>query len=638
MLSTGTILDHSGHFKQPGTITRATSRYLSRFRLVYPLPRRHLPQQLQTVQRPPALYREPTMPGFLTLIEQENLQLRGRLLRMALAAVGLSELLYIGLGMVGAVGTDLYPYDAVWWICVCAFCAVLLRWRQVTLATHAFVTGLSLPMMYLVLLHGVGHANNYALMLGILVCGLLIGGRALVLWTTVYCLWMAGMAALEAVGLSLTSHPVPSVGRAVGVTILWWAVYGQFCWFVWLLDRTIRRARHVSRGQSVALMRAAAALSSETDPRRILEVVTEEMLDHLHADGLVLWLETGDTRFEVRRLALDRSITSRSPVLHSPQNRIVELWLEICTARTPRLLPEGHPAIRDIPELKGETGSPGPRLLVPVVLADETIGFVSVELPPGARPSPEDVELAQALSPAFALAVQVMRNAERDHEAAILGERNRLAREIHDTIAQSLAGIVLQIDTARAMINDSPLEAETLLERTEQLARSSLRDARHALHELRPACLQRQNLEEALRSLVQGLKETDGPKIALEIACSDPVPTTIQADLLRIAQEALFNARRHARARHIWVRLVSTEECWRLLVEDDGRGFNRDGAAMQNGRYGLLGMHERAARHGGSVRIDSNPGRGAMIQAEIPRLPNSVMETAAWAKPIPSAS
>jgi PAS domain S-box-containing protein len=197
--------------------------------------------------------------------------------------------------------------------------------------------------------------------------------------------------------------------------------------------------------------------------------------------------------------------------------------------------------------------------------------------------------------------------------ASILEERNRMAREIHDTLAQSFTGILLQVGAATRMTVDMPESTQIYFEMIDELARIGLAEARRSVAALRPQLLEAGNLDSALHRLVTQMKATINTVLTYETqGTAHSLPADVENNLLRIGQEALTNAIKHACAREIRVELVYNQTQCILRVRDDGRGFGV-GSTPVSGGFGLLGMSERAERIGAQLSIQSRPGQGTEI-------------------------
>ena len=195
----------------------------------------------------------------------------------------------------------------------------------------------------------------------------------------------------------------------------------------------------------------------------------------------------------------------------------------------------------------------------------------------------------------------------RAREAAVAEERSRIAREIHDTLAQGLAAIRLQLELARA--NDElPPQASEAIELAHQIANENFVDARRLISTLRssPQCL-----ASALSSVVERAHRLGPAKVSATLEPVSPPPGEVAHELLRIAQEAIRNAERHAKAREITVTLRAREDGGlEITVSDDGVGFDPD---MATGGFGLAGMHERASATHAGLAVASAPGAGTQV-------------------------
>ncbi|MDC0772707.1 sensor histidine kinase [Streptomyces sp. HD] len=224
--------------------------------------------------------------------------------------------------------------------------------------------------------------------------------------------------------------------------------------------------------------------------------------------------------------------------------------------------------------------------------------------------------LQQALDENAALHAQLLVQAR---EAGVADERRRLAAEIHDTIAQGLTGIIAQLQVV-ANAPDLPT-ARTHLDRAATLARHSLGEARRSVHNLAPVALEHDGLPEALKGTVAEWGERTGVRAEFTVTgTAEQLHDEISATLLRIAQEALSNASRHARATRVGVTLSFLGDEVILDIRDDGRGFDLL-ALPERGRgggFGLPGMRARAERIAGCLTVESEPGRGTALSARVP--------------------
>ena len=238
------------------------------------------------------------------------------------------------------------------------------------------------------------------------------------------------------------------------------------------------------------------------------------------------------------------------------------------------------------------------------------------------------VELAQAnqrleemMTENTGLQAQLLTQAR---EAGAGDERQRMAREIHDTLAQGLTGIITQLEAAQQTAHDA--ERERRIDNAKRLARDSLAEARRSVQALRPQALEDSKLPDALAEEVARWTATSG--VPAEVRTTgDPraLHPEVEVTLLRVAQEALANVAKHAAAAHAWVTLSYMEDVVTLDVRDDGSGFEQPGAGKEQssaggGGFGLIAMRQRVNRLAGQLEIESEPGTGTAVSASLPAI------------------
>jgi two-component system NarL family sensor kinase len=274
--------------------------------------------------------------------------------------------------------------------------------------------------------------------------------------------------------------------------------------------------------------------------------------------------------------------------------------------------------LQDSAEAEGDTRGLLFHATVPLAVQDESVGLINVATDEWQFLSAADLQLLSAVAGQVSVAIERARLFAQRAELGAAEERNRLAREIHDTLAQGLTAITLQLETADALL-DARADSERAREAVQHalaLARLNLEEARRSVLDLRAAPLEGRSLAQALAALTAEWSEKWSLPVKLDVLGGQrPLPLRVEAGLYRIAQEALSNVARHAQARHALVRLEIMPDQARLLIEDDGRGF--DSAHIPKGRYGLIGLNERAHLLGGKFRLESTPGAGTRIEATI---------------------
>ena len=208
---------------------------------------------------------------------------------------------------------------------------------------------------------------------------------------------------------------------------------------------------------------------------------------------------------------------------------------------------------------------------------------------------------------------------EQTRELAVLGERNRFAREIHDTLAQGFTGIVLQLEAAEEVLGAGAPEVQDHMARAKGLARDSLQEARRSVWDLLPHALEQLPLDTAIREEVR--RRFDGLGSFNVSGEQRPLSSSVQTALLRICQEALTNVSRHAAATRVSVNMAFHPGAVHLEVRDNGIGFDRnraDGSHEPGGGFGLIGMEQRARQLGGTIIVGSAIGKGTVVEARIP--------------------
>ena len=213
---------------------------------------------------------------------------------------------------------------------------------------------------------------------------------------------------------------------------------------------------------------------------------------------------------------------------------------------------------------------------------------------------------------------RLRRHAATVEQLAVSRERNRLARDLHDTLAHSLTALTVQLEALRTLMAHDPAVAQDALNEVSTLARNGLQESRQAIQALRTDPLKTLGLVGALRGTLQAFQARTGAQADLSIAGQEPDLTDeeVQA-LFRIAEEALTNVERHAAAQQVTVRLAFGNDRIDLVVRDDGVGF--DPAAVDPDRYGLTGIQERAAMIGATLKVRSRPGGGTEVRCSLER-------------------
>lgn len=248
---------------------------------------------------------------------------------------------------------------------------------------------------------------------------------------------------------------------------------------------------------------------------------------------------------------------------------------------------------------------------IPIYSHENKLGVMNLVSTDWRELGPEDLKLLYTIGYQLGIAVERARLYARIAQAAKIEERNRLAREIHDTLAQGLTAISWQLESADALIDETPERAKENIAKALDLTRLNLEEARRSVLDLRAVSLLDRSLPDALRHLSEQIaREYD---LSIDVQADDELaslPMRIAAGIYRIVQEALNNIVRHARAQHVSIALYREQDGLYASIEDDGMGF--DPSIASNG-FGLVGMRERAHLFNGVLDVESEPGQGTRI-------------------------
>ncbi len=256
---------------------------------------------------------------------------------------------------------------------------------------------------------------------------------------------------------------------------------------------------------------------------------------------------------------------------------------------------------------------------IPLYAHDKQLGVLNAASKDWRELDEDELRLLYTIGDLLSIAIERARLFDQSRQVGAISERNRIAREIHDTLAQGLSAITLQLEAADALL-ESGGRTEALqqaLRSALQLSRSNLDEARRSVMGLRAAPLEGRTLAQALRELVDKFEEVEAAQVDFDaIGGHHPLSLAVEAGLYRVAQEALNNVREHAQADHVRVDLVITPPTIELRIEDNGRGFDR--CSVERNRYGITGMNERVNLLGGELHVESAPGAGTRVRVMVP--------------------
>ncbi|MEV4330745.1 GAF domain-containing sensor histidine kinase [Streptomyces sp. NPDC049597] len=273
--------------------------------------------------------------------------------------------------------------------------------------------------------------------------------------------------------------------------------------------------------------------------------------------------------------------------------------------------PSAHPEMSDF-------------LGLPIKDGDEVMGalFLANKRCPrqggGCGFTEDDEELLGILAQHAAIALTNARLYERSRELTIAEERSRLAHELHDAVSQKLFSLRLTAQAAAALVDRDPGRAKGELQQVAELAAEAADELRAAVVELRPAALDEDGLVNTLRTQIQVLDRAHTAEVTFDACGVRALPAAQEEALLRVAQEALHNALRHSGADRVEVVLVRRGQGVLLSVRDDGKGFEPRTVRRAGRHLGLVSMRDRAGGVGGTLSVESAPGKGTTIEMEVP--------------------
>ncbi len=362
---------------------------------------------------------------------------------------------------------------------------------------------------------------------------------------------------------------------------------------------------------SDAVLAVAAGLSVDEVLQRLVDSARELVGARYAALGLPDG-EGGFRRFLTSGMS-ERLVASLGPLPR--QHGILGAMLDV---RSPYRTQDIH----EHPRFRGWWPAAHPDmhsfLGVPILEPPAVIGaFYLTEKLDATDFSDEDEELIGLLAAHAAIAIANARLHEQTRELSIVAERNRLALDLHDAVSQKLFGLVLSAEAAATLLERDPEAARGQVTKLQTLAQEALEELRSLVFELRPPELERDGLPGALRKHVELLRRLGQHELELVVDGEVPVDGTRDREVLRIAQEALQNALKHARASRVTVRLGAEEGRLLLEVEDNGVGFDPDAQEARGRSLGLTSMEERARRLGGTLAIVSTSGAGTTVRLEL---------------------
>ena len=403
------------------------------------------------------------------------------------------------------------------------------------------------------------------------------------------------------------------------------AVGDPVCFVTIVQDISSRKeAELVGQGQQDAVQSSLAYLASEPELDKFLSQVLATILEQLHAPVADIWLNDVQTatkhltRWNTKLVPNPADAYSPPPIPLSAfeQGSAFETLHHQHQPFVYSDLPN-HPDFEIFKTRSAVRDGVQTMLLVPLVFGKDILGICTISHFQSHPYPPEALHLVTALAQQVVLAIQLTRLAEDAKQVALLEEHNRLAREIHDTLAQTFNSISLQLNNAQYYASEDSAIAWEIVEQVKNLAHSGLVEARRSVWSLHPDAEEYRNLAESLQRSLSGLTLNSDLQTDFKIVGTpQPVSPDIGMNLLRIGQEAINNTLRHAQAQTLQIELTFKTDEIVLRIQDNGRGFNPQ-VAWDRGGFGLIGMQQRCERLGGQLTFQSQPKQGTCILVQI---------------------
>ncbi len=384
-----------------------------------------------------------------------------------------------------------------------------------------------------------------------------------------------------------------------------------------MTDSTANHAELIQRNRELSILNAIAeALNREVNLDRALRTTLSLVADLCQLRTAWIWLidEATNDPYLAATLHLPPALTEDPLIMDGREY----CW---CLKSYQDGIMEGAANIKIITctRLDGRVDAAGglrTHASIPLYAQEKKLGVLNVASPDWSKLSKDELRLLHTVGDLLSIAIERARLFERSAQFGAMEERNRIAREIHDTLAQGLTAITLRLETADAVLEDQTNSdhARKLILDALNLTRQNLDAARRSVLDLRAAPLEGRTLAEAISQLLS--EQFAAYTVQFESNENRPLPHRIELGLYRVVQESLNNIEKHAQAAHITVNLQTSPDHIHLSISDDGTGF--DVACVQNTRFGLAGMNERVRLLGGQLTICSSPAEGTMLTVDVP--------------------
>ena len=366
--------------------------------------------------------------------------------------------------------------------------------------------------------------------------------------------------------------------------------------------------------ESESIQRIAKGLLQRIGLDEVLQIICAEAMQLTGATGSAVLLLEEDGWLRVTKSAGSPEYSiNRLPVSGSFAGRAFQTGDHVWVNLQDKDPDEDDNQLQDYPWIKGLVSL----LVVPLKVDTKVIGILNILNKPGEL-TQEDMRIIDLFADQAAIIIEHVRLQYQAEQLAVLEERQRLARELHDSVTQALYSVTLYADAARMAFSAQKWEAlGSNLQEVRNMAREAMYDMRLLVFELRPFMLETEGLASALRARLAAVEGRSGLKTQVFVEEERRLPIVIEEELYRIAQEGLNNVVKHAEATQVQIQLKYDENTVLLEMIDDGKGFELE-TVSQSGGFGLQGIQERVQQLGGTLKIESVPFRGTRLSVRIP--------------------
>ena len=366
--------------------------------------------------------------------------------------------------------------------------------------------------------------------------------------------------------------------------------------------------------ESESVQKIARGLLQKIGLDEVLKIVCEEAMRLTGATGsAVLLLEEDGWLRVTHSEGVPEVPFNRLPVQESFAGRAFQTGNHVWVDLRDNDSQDAAQKLQGYPWIQGVTSL----LVVPLRVETKMIGVINLLDKPGVMTA-EDMRVIDLFADQAAIIIEHVRLQDQSEQLAVLEERQRLARELHDSVTQALYSVTLYADAARMAYSAQKWDAlEANLQEVRNMAREAMYDMRLLVFELRPFMLETEGLVSVLRTRLAAVEDRAGLQTEVLVERERRLPIAIEEELYRIAQEGLNNVVKHAAAKHVRIHIKYYEDSVMLEMIDDGLGFDLKDADRSGG-FGLQGIKERVQRLGGSQEMESSPGKGTRLSVSVP--------------------